>query len=80
MKPKNRDDKPKLSYRERIEKEEIEQRLADLGRARIEIEQRLNASDLDNDELNRISAEYKNILEETDLKEMRWLELSEKEG
>lgn len=79
-KPKNRDDKPKLSYRERIEKEEIEQRLADLGRARIEIEQRLNASDLDNDELNRISEEYKNILEETDLKEMRWLELSEKEG
>lgn len=79
-KPKNRDDKSKLSYRERIEKEEIEQRLADLGRARIEIEQRLNVSDLDNDELNRISAEYKNILEETDIKEMRWLELSEKEG
>jgi len=70
--------KPKLSYKEKLEFENLEKELPQLEAEKADIEQQMSSGVLSNDELvakgNRIQA----LIDLIDEKEMRWLELSEK--
>lgn len=68
----------KLSYKEQKEKEEIENLLPELERRKAEIEQQLNENNnLGLEQLNELTVLYRELSEQIDEKELRWLELSE---
>ncbi|MCF0173662.1 MAG: ABC-F family ATP-binding cassette domain-containing protein, partial [Bacteroidales bacterium] len=67
----------KLTYKERKEMEQLEADLAELARRRAAIEEALSSGTLPIDQLTAKSVEIKDIITEIDLKELRWLELSE---
>jgi ATP-binding cassette subfamily F protein uup len=72
--------KRKLSYKEQREFEMLEKEIADLEREREELSEKLSASDLPFDELQKASERIGVVSELIDQKEMRWLELSEAAG
>ena len=69
--------KRKLTYKEKIEFEQLEKDIAALEAEKAEIEQQLCSGNLSIDELTEKSRRLPLIKEELDEKEMRWLELSE---
>ena len=69
--------KRKLSFKEQRELEELERDLASLAQERATLEAELNAGTTDYARLTEISSRIEEIIATTDLKELRWLELSE---
>lgn len=69
--------KKKLSYKEQKELEQIEKDLEDLAEEKAALEESLNSGTLPYDKLQAASVRIGQIMEETDEKEMRWLELNE---
>ena len=69
--------KRKLSFKEQRELEELERDLASLAQERATLEAELNAGTADYARLTEISSRIEEIIATTDIKELRWLELSE---
>ncbi len=76
-KPKNREQK--LSFNEKREFEQLENEIAALENEKKEIELALNSGELSHEELITQSKRFSEISGILDKKEMRWLELSEKQ-
>lgn len=70
----------KMSYKEKMEFAQLEKEIAELEKEQKEIEEQLCSGKLPVDELTEKSKRLPLIKEELDLKEMRWLELSEIES
>lgn len=69
---------PKLSYKEKLEFEALEQELPKLEAEKAEIEQLMSSGTLSNDELMVNGNRMQELIDLIDEKELRWLELSEK--
>lgn len=69
--------KKKLTYKEQKELEQIEKDLEALAAEKEELETALNSGTLQYEKLQAVSERIGQIMEETDEKEMRWLELNE---
>ena len=69
--------KRKLSFKEQRELEELERDIASLAEERATLEAELNAGTADYARLTEISSRIEEIIATTDIKELRWLELSE---
>ena len=69
--------KKKLSYKEQKELEQLEKDLEALAAEKADLEGRLSSGTLPFDELQAASERIGQIMELTDEKELRWLELSE---
>ena len=69
--------KKKLTYKEQKELEQIERDLEALAAEKAELEVALSGGDLPFDKLQEASQRIGAIMEETDEKELRWLELSD---
>ena len=69
--------KKKLTYKEQRELEQIEKDLEALAAEKATLEEALSSGTLPFDKLQETSERIGQIIEETDEKEMRWLELSE---
>ena len=69
----------KLSFSEKRELEQLEKDMEQLNAEKEEIESALNSGSLSPEKLQEKSARIGKLMEELDEKEMRWLELSEKE-
>ena len=69
--------KKKLTYKEQKELEQIEKDLEVLGEEKAELESQLAGGTLSFERLQAASERIGQILEETDEKEMRWLELTD---
>lgn len=70
--------KPKLTYREQRELEQLEKDLADLASEKASLEESISSGTLPYDALQRASERIGEIISLTDAKETHWLELSEK--
>lgn len=70
----------KMSYKEKMEFAQLEKEIAELEKEQKEIEEQLCSGKLPVGELTEKSKRLPLIKEELDLKEMRWLELSEIES
>ena len=77
VKEKSEPVKRKLTYKEQKELEQIEKDLEALAAEKAELEAALSSGALPFDKLQEASQRIGQILEETEEKEMRWLELSE---
>jgi len=77
---KRHQERRKMSYKEKIEFAQLEKEIAELEKEQKEIEEQLCSGKLPVDELTEKSKRLPLIKEELDLKEMRWLELSEIES
>lgn len=75
-----REQKVKLSFKEKREMEELEKRVEELTARRRQLEEDMSSGMLDNDALMKASAEIAEVIDEIDLSELRLLELMEKEG
>jgi ATP-binding cassette subfamily F protein uup len=69
--------KRKLSYKEQKELEQLEKDLEALAAEKTDLEEKLNSGSLPYEELQKASERIGEIMELTDEKELRWLELSE---
>ena len=69
--------KKKLSYKEQKELEQIEKDLEALATEKAGLEEELSSGTLAFDKLQETSQRIGQIIEETDEKEMRWLELTD---
>ena len=69
--------KKKLTYKEQKELEQIEKDLEALGAEKAELEEKLSTGTLPFDQLQAASERIGQIMDETDEKEMRWLELTD---
>ena len=69
--------KRKLTYKEQKELEQIEKDLEFLAAEKAELEEALSSGSLPFDKLQAASQRIGEIMEETDEKEMRWLELTD---
>ncbi len=67
----------KLSYKEKREMEELENELAEIEKKIKVLEGKLNGGTTDFAELQKASQEYQELKKVQDIKETRWLELSE---
>lgn len=76
-KPKNQTQK--LSYNEKREFEQLEKDLEQLEEEKSTLEQEMNSGELGTDELITKSQRYSEVKDLLDEKELRWLELSEKQ-
>jgi ATP-binding cassette subfamily F protein uup len=70
-------EKKRLSYNEQREFETLEKELGRLERERKGIYEQLSSPDLPFDQLQKLSERINQINDDINLKEMRWLELSE---
>ncbi len=70
----------RLSYNEKREFEMLEKMLPKLEKEKKELEKKLSAGDLTYDELQNTSERISVLIREIEVKEMRWLELSEIEN
>ena len=77
---KRHQERRKMSYKEKMEFAQLEKEIAELEKEQKEIEEQLCSGKLPVDELTEKSKRLPVIKEELDLKEMRWLELSEIES
>ena len=69
--------KKKLTYKEQKELEQLEKDLEALAAEKTDLEEKLNSGSLPYEELQKASERIGEIMELTDGKELRWLELSE---
>ena len=67
----------KLSYKEQRELEQLESEIPQLESEKSSLEEQLSSGILSHDKLLETSARIAAIIEELEMKEMRWLELSE---
>lgn len=79
-KEKRHQERRKMSYKEKMEFAQLEKEIAELEKEQKEIEEQLCSGMLPVDELTEKSKRLPALKEELDLKEMRWLELSEIES
>lgn len=77
---KRHQERRKMSYKEKMEFAQLEKEIAELEKEQKEIEEQLCSGKLPVGELTEKSKRLPLIKEELDLKEMRWLELSEIES
>ncbi|HKI89698.1 MAG TPA: ABC-F family ATP-binding cassette domain-containing protein [Draconibacterium sp.] len=70
----------KLSFNEKREFEQLEDEITELENRKSKVEELLNSGTLPHDELYVKSKELGEIKSKLDKKELRWLELSEREG
>ena len=77
---KRHQERRKMSYKEKMEFAQLEKEIAELETEKKEIEEQLCSGKLPVDELTEKSKRLPLIKEELDLKELRWLELSEIES
>ena len=70
-------EKKKLSFKEQRELEQLEKDLAELESRKAALEQELCSGTLDIAALNSKSKEIEQVIADIDIKEMRWIELSE---
>lgn len=77
---KRHQERRKMSYKEKMEFAQLEKEIVELEKEQKEIEEQLCSGKLPVDELTEKSKRLPLIKEELDLKEMRWLELSEIES
>ena len=73
--PKN---KKSLTYKERLELQQVEKDIDELESSKKEVEMKLQAGDLGADKLVELSEHIGKIMSAIEEKEMRWMELSEK--
>lgn len=69
---------PKLTFKEKLEFEAIENELSELEAEKAEIELQMSSGTLSNDDLVAKGHRMQELIDLIDEKEMRWLELSEK--
>jgi ATP-binding cassette subfamily F protein uup len=69
----------KLTFNEKREFEQLETELEQLGDEKAELESLMSSGELDHETLLEKSNRYNQVKELLDDKELRWLELSEKE-
>ena len=69
--------KPKLSYKEKMEKEQLEKDIAALEEEKKALEARLCSGTLPSDQLTSDSVRIGEVTRLLDEKELRWLELNE---
>lgn len=69
--------KPKLSYKEKMEKEQLEKDIAALEEEKKALEARLCSGTLPSDQLTSDSVRIGEVTRLLDEKELRWLELDE---
>ena len=69
----------KLTFNEKREFEQLEKDLATLEEEKTILEDQMNSGELSPEELITKSQRYSNLKDELDEKELRWLELSEKQ-
>lgn len=74
-----RETKPKLSWKEQRELEQVEQEIETLEACKAEVESAINTIGSDYGRLASLSAELEAVVEALDSAEFRWLELSEKD-
>ena len=67
----------KLSYKEQRELEQLEQEIPQLESEKASLEETLSSGTLSHEKLMETSARIASLIEELEMKEMRWLELSE---
>ena len=77
VKEKTEPAKRKLTYKEQKELEQIEKDLEALAAEKAELEDALSSGTLPFDKLQQASERIGQIIEETDEKELRWLELTD---
>lgn len=77
---KRHQERRNMSYKEKMEFAQLEKEIAELEKEQKEIEEQLCSGKLPVDELTEKSKRLPLIKEELDLKELRWLELSEIES
>ena len=77
VKEKTEPAKRKLTYKEQKELEQIEKDLEALAAEKAELEDAISSGSLPFDKLQEASERIGQILEETDEKELRWLELTD---
>ena len=70
-------EKRKLSYKEKIEFESMEEELEKLEERKKILTEKLSNPDLSGDELNQVSIELTQVMQDIEYKTDRWLELSE---
>lgn len=76
--PKPQKDKPrKLSFKERKEMETLEKELEDLAKEKETLSEKISSGSLAYSDLQAASSRYAEVSDLIDIKEMRWLELSE---
>lgn len=76
--PDRKEEKTKLTYKEKRELEELENEISQLEIQKREFEEMLNSGTLPTEELIRKSLEIAKIARTLEEKEFRWLELSER--
>jgi ATP-binding cassette subfamily F protein uup len=69
----------KLTFKEKRELEQLENCIEELESEKMQIEEKMNSGIPGHEELHALAESYKNVKNELDDKELRWLELSEKE-
>lgn len=74
---KHTKEKKQISYKEKLEWEQLEKRLPEIENEKIQLHKRLQ-SELPYAELEKITLQLSALSQEQEEKEMRWLELSEK--
>ncbi|NQX85998.1 MAG: ABC-F family ATP-binding cassette domain-containing protein [Flavobacteriaceae bacterium] len=74
-----KDDKNKLSYNEQKEIKTIESKLKSLEFDKKELEAKFHDTSLSTEQINKLSTALQNIIDTIEAKEMRWMELLEKQ-
>ena len=74
------DTRRRMSYKERMEFQQLEKDIEALNKEKEQIEQELSSGTISVERITELSKRLPTVNEELDEKEMRWLELSEIEG
>lgn len=74
-----KDDNSRLSYNEQKELKNIESKLKVLEHDKKQLEEKFNDATLSTDKINELSTELQKIIDSIEEKEMRWMELLEKQ-
>ncbi|MFM6954756.1 MAG: ABC-F family ATP-binding cassette domain-containing protein [Sphingobacteriaceae bacterium] len=72
--------KVQLSFKEKREFEELEKEITELGEEKTTLESNMNAGNMPYDELQKLAKRVNELASLLDEKELRWLELSEKQA
>lgn len=75
---RKKEKKSGLSFKEKLEFEKLSDEIKDLESEKKMIEYKMSTGEIAPDEIYDLSLRHGNIIQELDLKELRWLELSEK--
>ncbi|HET8866058.1 MAG TPA: ABC-F family ATP-binding cassette domain-containing protein [Gracilimonas sp.] len=77
-KSEKKSEEKKLNYNERREFNKLEKEIAKLEEEKSALERKINADDLEYEELNKLSKEFEGLKEKLEEKELVWLELAER--